>query len=516
MILRISKNDIKIILICSLIFLSAFLVLYFDLFANLSENSDRQIFAKTVEVDNDVRQKSDQQLAWAKSSTQDFVRFGDQIFTGEKSNVVLELEDKQRIKIQENSLVKFEQKKNIKNFKIMFGSMTTQVKKGEMIEVVICGEKIKIEAQADDEMKISNNDNCVKPEVKLQSEKQKVVIKPKKRQIAAVSKAVIEKVSGPIVVPAPEPVSLANPTLSKQIYKFVSTEPVKKIEWSAVDHADLYYVKIYDPENLKSTIAEFESKNSSFDFQVTDLLEYAFSVEARSLDKQFLSSKESLAKIEIDYAPIKIYNPEKIYTFEARTSNQKMPQINHSIRWAKVKEAAYYQLEVSLDPDFKNIIKTEKTKKSSFDYPLSEAGKFFYRVKAYSNNKKELTYSTRSSYLEYIKKFDLRAPLLTAQMKDQVFFFQNTQGQFIRLSWQNNQADKAPNYYIELSTTQDFQNTYRKFKSERNYILLSESIPQGLYYWRVRSYGESIVSDWSDTGTVKIQTKRAIAEDHKN
>ena len=66
MILRISKNDIKIILVCSIIFIGAFLVLYFDVFANLSEKSDRPIFAKAVIVDNDVRRKSDQQLAWAK------------------------------------------------------------------------------------------------------------------------------------------------------------------------------------------------------------------------------------------------------------------------------------------------------------------------------------------------------------------------------------------------------------------------------------------------------------------
>lgn len=520
MILTISKNDIKIILICSIIFLGAFLVLYFDLFANLNEKSDRPIFAKAVVVDNDVRKKSDQQLAWAKSSTQDFIRYGDQIFTGEKSNVVLELEDNQRIKIQENSLVKFEQKKNVKNFKIMFGSMTTQVKKGELIEVVICGEKIKIEAQSDDEMKISNNDNCVKPEVKLNNVKQKVALKPKKRQIAAATKAIIEKSLEPIVVepvaPLPQPVPLVDPSLKKQTYKFMSTDTVKKIEWFEVDHANSYFVKIFDSENPNNVVAEFEAKSSNFEFKPTDLSSYSFSVQARSEDKLFLNSNPVLGAIEIDYPPIKMHNPEKSYTFEPRTSDQKLPQIDHPIRWSAVPQAAYYQLEIADSSEFTNVIQTEKLKKNSFEYPLKETGKLFYRVKAYSKNQKELTRSKSTGYMEYIKNFDLLAPSLVTQMKDQVFFFQNTQGQFIRLAWQNKQVEKAPNYYVEMSTSRDFENVYRKFNSDRPYLLLSESIPQGFYYWRVRSYGESVVSDWSETGTLKIQTKRAIAEDKKN
>lgn len=522
MILRISKNDIKIILLCSIIFLGAFLVLYFDLFANLNEKSDRPIFAKAVVVDNDVRKKSEQQLAWAKSSTQDFIRYGDQIFTGEKSNVVLELEDNQRIKIQENSLVKFEQKKNVKNFKIMFGSLTTHVKKGELIEVIICGEKIKIEAQSDDEMKISNNDNCVKPEVKLNNEKQKISLKPKKRQIAVATKAIIEKSTEPVVVepvvapPVPEPVPLVEPSLKKKTYKFMSTDAVKKIEWSDVDHADSYFVKIFDSEDLNNLVTEFEVKSANFEFKPTDLSSYSFSVQARSQDKLFLNSNITTGGIEIDYPPIKMYNPEKSYTFEARTSDQKMPQIDHPIRWTAVPQADYYQLEFADNSDFTNVIQTEKLKKNSFEYLLKSPGKFFYRVKAYSKKQKELTYSTRTSYIEYIKNFDLLAPSLVSQMKDQVFFFQNTQGQFIRLAWQNKQVEKAPNYYVEMSTSKDFENIYRKFNSDRPYLLLSEPIPQGFYYWRVRSYGESVVSDWSETGTLKIQTKRAIAEDKKN
>lgn len=520
MILRISKNDIKIILLCSIIFLGAFLVLYFDLFANLNEKSDRPVFAKAVIVDNDVRKKSDQQLAWAKSSTQDFIRYGDQIFTGEKSNVVLELEDNQRIKIQENSLVKFEQKKNVKNFKIMFGSMTTQVKKGELIEVIICGEKIKIEAQSDDEMKISNNDNCVKPEVKLNNIKQKVALKPKKRQIAAVTKAIIEKSLQPVVVvpvpvvPPPEPVLLVNPSLKKQKYKFMSTDAMKKIEWSPVEHADSYAVKIYDSQNKKTLIKEVELTSTSFDFKPTDLSKYSFSVQALTQNQQFLKSNEVIGAIEVEQPPIKIFDSEKTYIFDARTSDQKMPELEHQMRWTEVPKAAYYMLDIATDPDFLKIVTSEKVTENSFQYQLKDAVKLFYRVKAYSKKQKELTQSMNLSYVEYKKNFDLLPPVITTQMKDQFFFFQKTQGQFIKLAWQNKQSNKAPNYYVEVSTTPDFNKIYRKYNSDRPYILLSESY--GVYYWRVKSYGDTVVSDWSETGTLKIQTKRTIAEDKKN
>ncbi len=182
--LQISKSDIKLIIFCSFIFVVSFLMLYFDIFTGSGEKSNQPIVAQAIEIDNDVRKKSSQNFAWSKSRTSEPVRMGDQIFTGENSKVILQFEDNQKLSINQNSLVKFDHKKNIKNFKIVFGSMSAEVKKGELIDVVICGEKVRLQAESDDIIQISNNENCHKPEIKMKSSVKTVSIKNKPRKIA--------------------------------------------------------------------------------------------------------------------------------------------------------------------------------------------------------------------------------------------------------------------------------------------------------------------------------------------
>ena len=260
----ISKNDIRIVLMCSLIFGGTFFILFFDLYSSSQSNSDQPIIAKATVILNDVRLKKKDQFDWSKSSKNQSIRNGDQVFAGENSTATVELLDGQKVQILENSLIKFDQKQNVKNFKIMFGSMKAQVKKNEMIEVTICGVKHSVKSDSDDEMTIINNDDCIKPEIKLQKSKVDLPLKKKNRAIASLTKKLIEKRKPVVVevVPVPEPVivQLATPALNQQNILMKASDKSKRFEWSQVDHADYYVVNIADAQSTNDILQKIETK----------------------------------------------------------------------------------------------------------------------------------------------------------------------------------------------------------------------------------------------------------------
>lgn len=509
---RISRNDFKIICAFCLLFLGTGYVLLFDLFNSTNSNSDRPVVATTVAVANDVRLKMKEQFDWSKSAVKDTIRYGDQIFAGDKSSVTIEFLDGQRIKILENSLVKFDQKQNVKNFKIVFGSMKTQVKKDEVIEVSICGEKHRITSSTDDEITISNSDNCVKPEIKLNKNKVAIGNKPKKntRALAELTEKVIEK-QKPVIIELPAPV------LSKVSIVMPADEEATKIEWNKVENADYYTLELADEKAPSVVLKKYETKEPVVEFSpIVDVNQYSYSVQAHSNLPNFVPAPPIIGKIQLKYSPVKIFAPAKTVEMKTKTSDQKAKPQDFLIHWVEVPRANHYKVELANDEDYSEITDTKKSMTNSINVELNEFGKKYYRIKAYTSDGEEMTHSTKLSYIEYNRNFDLRPPQIDAKNKNMSFFFQKTEGQFIRLSWINPQIEKAPSHYVEISNTIDFSNIVKSYSTENQYIILSESITQGQYYWRVKSFSPEIISNWSDTGILSIISKRETASVKKN
>ncbi len=509
----ISKIDRRIISVFSCIFVAALTVLYFDLFSNSKVTSNQPVIAKTIEITNDIRIKQKDQFDWSKSVLNNNLHYGDQIFSGSNSNTVIQLNDGQKLKIAENSLIRFDQKQGVKNFKIMFGSLTAQVKKNEVIEVTICGEKHKIKATNDDDILISNNNNCIAPEIKLKKSSISSYLPKKKNKIFAQLSQPAPEV---VIIPKKEPVVLKAPEIVKTKIVMKPTTKFQHIEWPAVPNATSYKVLFMDSDNSNRIIKTVETKDLFYDFEpLAEYNNYTYKIEAVGDMKDFLTNTSVAGTIKIKYEPIKIAKPETILTMNARTSDQPAKIVEQEIKWDKTPRAAFYKVEFSDNPDFNPVTETEKTKTNALKINLTNFGKKHYRIKSYTAKGKDLSKSYQQSYVDYVKKFDLSPPQISEKLKNQSFFFQNTDGKFIKLSWENTQIEKAPNHYIEISNTPDFKNVINSFSTKKQIIFLNQSIIQGKYYWRVKSYSPTVISDWSETAVLKIASKRNIASEDK-
>ena len=105
MFLKISKTDFKIIILFCCLFFAAFAVLFFDLFSNSRNISKQPVIAQTIQISNDVRIKPKEQFDWSPSLKNSPIRYGDQIFTGDKSQTTIKLVDGQKLKISESTII---------------------------------------------------------------------------------------------------------------------------------------------------------------------------------------------------------------------------------------------------------------------------------------------------------------------------------------------------------------------------------------------------------------------------
>ncbi len=493
------------------IFCITFLALFFDIFSQFQNKSDQPIIAKATGISNDIRLKQSQQFDWTTTTNLQKIHLGDQIFSGENSQVSIEMSDGQKVHVFENSLIKFEEKKGVKNFKISFGNVKTQVKQGEMIEISICGQVQRIVAETNDELMISNNDNCVAPKIQFAKKLTAVVLNKKRRNLEnVVDKFIVESQPKPIA-----PIALSPPILRVPLTSVWANEKSKKIEWSEVLHASGYVVLLTDKKN-STFVQKIETKDLNFEFTPdSEIDDYKYSVQAMSDQKEYFISDYSVGEIQIKYLPIKIEKPENTFVMNARTADQSAKTYDYDIQWAKTSRTDHYLIEFSDDEVFTKVSESYKSKTNSWSGQFKNFEKKYYRVKSLSASGKERTVSQSVAFVEYIKKFDLLPPVIEERSKNISLFFQKTEGQFIRLGWLNSQSDKAAKYYIEVSKDKDFKTIFKSYSVTKPYIHINESVALGEYYWRVKSFSSEIVSNWSDTGVFKISSQRSTASSEK-
>ena len=103
--------------------------------------------------------------------------------------------------------------------------------------------------------------------------------------------------------------------------------------------------------------------------------------------------------------------------------------------------------------------------------------------------------------------FDLVTPAIEPSLRSLSFYFQKKFGQFIWLRWLRLSTSKDLKYRVQLASSANFDSLFQNQLTAENKILINKNLPQGVYFWRVRSENSEQASDWSELGSFKIQTQ---------
>lgn len=110
-----------------------------------SQSSNAPVIGEISFARNDIRHRSADSHSWEKANTEQRIRIGDSVFTGEKSQSQVSLNNGGRVDLDQNSLVKFSKIDNIELPNLGLGNFLVAVN-GTM-KIAIDGEVTEIEGQ---------------------------------------------------------------------------------------------------------------------------------------------------------------------------------------------------------------------------------------------------------------------------------------------------------------------------------------------------------------------------------
>ena len=175
------------------------------------------------------------------------------------------------------------------------------------------------------------------------------------------------------------------------------------------------------------------------------------------------------------------------------------------VEWIPVKGAVSYKFQMSSDIDFKSITKEKITDSTSSTVELTENGSYHFRVFPLKKREKVGGPVSQNIHITLKKYFVLKPPKIYSSPSTQikVISFGNSDKKSpIIFSWK--QVKFAEQYELQFSTTKDFSKIDHSVVSEDTNFILTENLPTGLIYWRLRSLSKTHKSTWTKKGSFNL------------
>ncbi|MCX7879997.1 MAG: aryl-sulfate sulfotransferase [Ignavibacteria bacterium] len=267
------------------------------------------------------------------------------------------------------------------------------------------------------------------------------------------------------------------------------------LKWSSVPFALKYLVEVSEDKNFQIGVLRYNS-NSAF-ILINDLVystKYYWRVKAICSDAESpWSDVSSFRTVPERYLP-----PPTLFYPENNSMNFK---IGNYLVWIKEPFANEYEIQVSTDQTFFNLIANQKTSDTLFKTTnLSYGTRYYWRVRAI-NETQQSNWSSIFSFTTLLRTPSLiypkdKSPDLTLPID---FQWEKTGANlFFRL-----QIAYDPDFEFLLNE----QNLYQQTS-----FTLTKASTETWFYWRVKAFAGQLESEWSETRTFKIGSTSNVEE----
>lgn len=170
------------------------------------------------------------------------------------------------------------------------------------------------------------------------------------------------------------------------------------------------------------------------------------------------------------------------------------------LQWNKLKGADMYQLQVSLDSNFRNYVLNLTGIQDTFltVKDLKNSNVYFWRVRA-SNKDGNNEWSAPWHFETFLNKVKLNSPMNNTENVSTT----------ILLLWET--LPQAKNYIINISTDINFDFNTITLSSNSSYFQLKNLEYDKKYYWRVKAINGEKFGEWSETYTFTTHKKDRLA-----
>lgn len=488
-------------------------------------------------VESDVRVRGTKNIFWANARSEDSIAQGDSLFVGPGSSIVVDFEDGTSITIGSNSLIKFKSEGDKVKLNLQYGTVKSQNLPANLV-LDDCGKSMDIKTSGDTDLEIGKTSECGKIQVKTRKGEVKVndkVVTKNKELIVApppiakliekpvVNEAIVklESLSAPEVAKINEmkPEDLqkkieaeVKPLLPPQLLRekariLVNKDKSPAASWMTAENAKEYILETSDnPEFTNPTVSRTPASISKIENLASDQIYYRL----KSVGNNNKTSEYSkVGQIELVYPGIKLKEDKIVYNYLAKNSKDVGPSKSFKIRWSDVPNAEKYVVEVDKkDGDFTGAT-SFTTREPASTIKVPGIGQYKYRVTAFNKAERKISSTNKAGDVIYNRLFDMKTPQIEKIASNLQFFFQKGVGKYVWLKWNSSENKKTDSFRVEISKDPNFSDLFKSYSTNKNKVLVQESMPAGQYYWRVRaesSEDKESVSDWSSPGTLEVNS----------
>lgn len=505
----------KIIFVCAIVALMAFSYFLYDdsLLFPKANNGKLELIGDVAISQNDVRRKNLDTFSWIPASRKDSVYQNDSIFTGDRSEATIQLQDGTQIKIQPNSLITLNLKNGQMNLDLRYGNLVGELAQGSSLTIKSGTEEFKLESKegSQEKSKIQFNKahsgnvdlKLLSGDVKYVDKKKKAVKElPKNAVVAVTKKGEVKQVEKP---------QIFLKTADHTNWLRLNPDDPLPFEWQSKGDVARYELEISPTEDFSSVAISKMTPETKV--QVTEPLEpgpYFWRLKALDHNGQVGAVSQTQQMRITHLAGPQITTPTQAaqINLELKVKPKEALETATEVQWRAQDVLKNFTWQVSADAEFQNILKEGQTNTLAAITPKLPAGTYWVRVQGQTESQKISPWSEPVSFTLNLfahKEERPNRPILVTKKVD----FKVPTGkdrnpaspESPKLAWKP--VLQSKNYVLQISKDASFQEV-EKYDVTQNQVAWSQYRP-GQYFYRVYARGlNGLMSEPSETGTIDI------------
>ncbi|WII73801.1 FecR domain-containing protein [Bdellovibrio sp. 22V] len=505
----------KIIFACAMVALMVFSYFLYDdsLLFPKNVNGKLELIGDVAISQNDVRRKNLDTFSWVPASRKDYVYQNDSIFTGDRSEATIQLQDGTQIKIEPNSLITLNLKNGQMNLDLRYGNLTGELAKGASLTIKSGTEEFKLEAkpEAPEKSKIQfKKAHSGTVDLKLLSGDVKYVDK-KKQAVQELPKNAVVAVTKKGEVKQLEKPELYLKTADNINWLRINPDDPLPFEWQSKGDVARYELEISPHEDF-SSIAVSKLTNE-MKAQVVEPLEpgsYYWRLKALDRDGHVSLTSPSQRMSITHLAGPQIVTPQQAaqINLELKVKPKEELATTTEVQWKAQPSLKTFTWQVSQDPEFQTVLKEGQTNTLAALTPKLPAGTYYVRVQGQTESQKLSPWSEPVSFTLNLFAHKEERPARPVLVTKKVEFTPPSgkdrnpaSPQAPKLAWKP--VLQTKNYHLQIARDASFAEA-EKYDVNQNQVEWSQYRP-GKYFYRVFAKGlNGLTSEPSETGTIEI------------
>ncbi|AHZ84930.1 FecR domain-containing protein [Bdellovibrio bacteriovorus] len=478
-----------------------------------SNTGELELIGSVAISQNDVRRKNLDTFSWLPASRKDNVFQNDSIFTGDRSEATIQLQDGTQIRIEPNSLITLNLKNGQMNLDLRYGNLVGELAQGSSLTIKSGTEEFKLEGSptnTQEKPKIKfNKAHSGTVDLKLLSGDVKYIDKKKQAVKELPKNAVVAVKKDGEIKPVEKPTLLVK-TPDNMNWLRVNPDDPLPFEWQGKGDIARYELEVSPNEDF-SSVALSKTTNEQR-VAVTEPLQpgpyfWRLKTYDRNGEVGVVSPAQRMSITHL--AGPQIVTPVQAaqINLELKVKPQEELATTTEVQWKAMSQLKNFTWQVAADPEFQQIIKDGQTDSLAAVTPRLPSGTYWVRVQGQTASNNVSPWSEPVSFTLNLAAHKEERPNKPVLITKQVDFKAPTgernpaSPEAPKLAWKPVLRSKG--YQLQISKDISFAEA-EKYDITQNQVAWSQFRP-GKHYYRVQAKGiNGLNSEFSEVGTIDV------------